>query len=550
MRFRVVGAWGFVLAGVVAAACSGKEDPLSCGAGTVLKGNECVAAGASGAGGDAQCGEGPCGAAGAAANGGASPLEGGAPNGGAVMVDGGAGGAGAGAGGGAGMESLGGAGAAGADNRPRTRWLAFEHEDGAFAYDVTKFPDQDALLQLSTGSLGSWSPDGRKLLFSKQNAWYVRDMSSATPEPAVLLLESQLTPRLTWSADSTSIAMVQGTTLSVFDPSEAAPSLQPLTTTLLGYQWAPVGNKLVYVDASGGHVVQVVAGVPGSSVAIASRAMGWAPHGNALAGNKNDGTLTLTTLDGDPPTLTTLFEPTGPGTGMEGFIFNPDGSRLATTGWQDRAESDAFYVNLLPTPGTLSTPYAPLANDVVAASIGWSPNGEWLLYESSDNVAGTDQYFAVNVAGESPGTPVPLDVHSLHNPLWLPGGLKLITDTGPATVAIIDLLDPAQPEPLLNGVSLSSCALNPRGTVLGYRSPYALHLLDLSAPEQPAVDINFQAGNVGKWSWSPDGNFIAVVTLTNKDQTRLVRIDDDLGTSSPISLGDGSSDAISLRWQP
>ncbi len=547
----MVGAWGFVCVGLAAGACGEGDDAPTCGVGTVLKGNECVAAGASGAGGDAPCGDDDCGAAGAVVRGGAPPVDGGAANGGTVTMEGGVGGAGAGMGGGAGADPLGGAGAGGADNPPRTRWLAFEHEDGAYAYDVTRFPDQDALLQLSTGSLGSWSPDGRKLLYSKQNAWYVRDMSAATPAPGVLLIESQLAPRLTWSADSKSVAMTQGTTLSVFDPSEAAPSLQPLTTTLTGYQWAPVGDKLVYLDASGGHVVQVVAGVPGTTVAIASRAMGWAPHGNALAGNKNDGTLTLTTLDGEPPTLTTLFAPIGPGTGMEGYIFNHDGSRLATTGWQDRAESDAFYVNLLPTPGTLSTPYPPLPSDVVAASIGWSPNGDFLLYESSDNVAGTEHYFAVNVAGESPGTPVPLDVHSLQAPLWLPGGLQFITNSGPATLAIFDLLDPAHVQPLLNGVSLASCALNPLGTVLGYRSPLALHLLDLSVPQQPAVNINFQAaGNVGRWSWSPDGNFIAVVTLTNKDQTRLVRIGDDLTTSSPISLGDGSSDAISLRWQP
>jgi Tol biopolymer transport system component len=516
-----------------------------------LKGDECVAVvGGSSAGGEPGCADGDCAASGAA-GGGAAPSDGGAANGGtSTVMDGGAGFGGAGTGGGAGADPLGGAGAGGADER-RTRWLAFEHEDGAFAYDVTRFPDQDALLPLSTGSLGSWSPDGRKLLYSKQGAWYVRDMSTETPEPGVLLVESQLPPRLTWSADSQSIAMTQGATLSVFDPSQAAPSLQPLTTTLTAYQWAPVGNKLVYLDASGGHVVPIVAGVPGTSVMIASRAIGWAPHGDALVGNKNDGTLTLTTLDGDPPILTTLFEPTGPGTGMEGYLFNRDGSRLATTGWRDRAESDAFYVNLRPTPGTLSTPYPPLDGDVVAASIGWSPDGDWLLYESNDDTAQTERFFAVNVAGESPGIPVPLDVYSLQAPLWLPGGLRFITDTGPTALAIVDLLAPAHHQPLLNGVSLSSCALNPLGTVLGYRTPFALHLLDLSAPSQPAVDINFQAaGNVGKWSWSPDGNFIAVVTLTSKDQTRLVRIDDDLTVSSPISLGDGSSDAIALRWQP
>lgn len=555
MMVRVVGAWGFAFIGLVAVACGGDDEPsTTCGAGTALKGSECVAAaGAGGMGGDPPCAEGDCGGSGGSVGG---QLEGGTAHGGSAGQGAAAGSdvGGAGMAGGAGGAALGGAGAGGGDNRLITRWLAFEHEDGAFVYDVTQFPDPGALLQLGTGRLGTWSPDGRQLLYSQQGAWYVRDLAAETPGRAVLLVESaQLLPHLAWSADSKSIAMTQGTTLSVLAPSEAAPSLVALTATLIAYKWAPVGNKLVYADASGGHVVDVVAGVPGEPVAVDPRARQWSPNGDALAANHSDGTLTLTNLHSVPPTVTTLFAPTGPGTGMESVLFNRDGSRLATDGWKDRDEMDAFYVDLLPTPGALSTPYAELPETQGASSVGWSPNGDFLLYHRYDDETDTGQYFAVDVSGEGPGTPVPLAAHTLEAPLWLAGGLKLITDATASSVAIFDLLAPESPQPLLQGVALSACVLNPAGSVLGYRTPRALRLLDLAAPQQPPTEIELLqvAGNVGKWAWSPDGSFIAAVTLTSSDQQRLVRIDDDgLTASTPISLGTPSDDAVFFRWQP
>jgi hypothetical protein len=158
----------------------------------------------------------------------------------------------------------------------------------------------------------------------------------------------------------------------------------------------------------------------------------------------------------------------------------------------------------------------------------------------------------VNVARTSLGTPVPLDAHTLEEPLWLPGGLKLISDVTPTSVGIFDLLAPASAQPLLQGVPLSACALNRAGTAIGYRTTRALHLLDLAAPQQPPTDIDLLqvAGNVGRWAWSPDGSFIAAVTLTSSDQQLLVRIEDDLTASTPLSLGTPSDDALFFRWQP
>jgi hypothetical protein len=148
----------------------------------------------------------------------------------------------------------------------------------------------------------------------------------------------------------------------------------------------------------------------------------------ALANVESDGSLTYTSLSGASPVVTTLFDAMTPDMGVEGFEFNREGSRVATYGWKDRAKPDTFFAQLLPTPGTLSTPYASLPATVSSVNIGWSPDGQWLLYETSDSADDTEQWFGVNVAGATPGTPIPFPVASLSSVHWLPDGHRFIAD--------------------------------------------------------------------------------------------------------------------------
>jgi hypothetical protein len=559
MHRRVVGFWGLLTCGLAASACGDEADGangVTCVAGTVRnQDNECVAtqAGASSAGGEPACSGSDCSSAGnAAQTGGAGQGGGGSEEGGAVgrggrgTEDGGTANSDAGtgttgaAGGGAGGDS---------STQAATRWLAFEHDDGSFAYDLTKFPSQDGLFQLGDSTLGAWSPNGTKLLHGDQGALFVRDMSGASPGSPILLIDLPQSPSLVrWSADSQSLAMALGATLSVFGTAHPAPQLNTITSTLARYSWCPVGNKLLYLDADGAHVVPVVAGVPGTPQAVTGTTS-WSPTGQALAGITASGGLAYRNLASDPPTLTQIFEATVPDTGLEGFFFSPDGSRIGTTGWKDDVErSDALYVNVLPTVGELTTAYTSPPVDVNSASIAWSPDSQWLIYDTDGSL------FAVNVTGASPGSPIPLEPGPSSEPTWLPNSVQLITldsSTNPTSLAILDLLAPEDPLPLLSGVSFLDFQVNPQGTLFGYRTELALHLVDIAAPQQPHVDIPLleSVGSIRSWGWSPDGTFIAAVTDPNADQQRLVRVD---GTtvSSPIAIGDTSTSNIRFEWQP
>ncbi|HYJ08896.1 MAG TPA: hypothetical protein VEX18_07800, partial [Polyangiaceae bacterium] len=214
----------------------------------------------------------------------------------------------------------------------------------------------------------------------------------------------------------------------------------------------------------------------------------------------------------------------------------------------DVERSDALYVNLLPTVGELTTAYTSPPVDVNSASIAWSPDSQWLIYDTDGSL------FAVNVAGASPGAPIPLEPGPSSEPTWLPNSVKLITldsSTNPTSVAILDLLAPEDPQPLLSGVSFLDFQLNPQGTLFGYRTQLALHLIDIAAPQEPHIDIPLleSSGSIRSWGWSPDGTFIAAVTDPNADQQRLVRLD---GTtvSSPIAIGGTSTSNIRFEWQP
>jgi hypothetical protein len=544
--------WSLLAAGLIGVACGDDDDSAGavCGAGTILVDRQCVpddagdaGAGLANAGGDSAGRGGRDATAGSDATGGVS----------GSTIDG-AGGmtTEAGAGGDAGL--IGGAdGAGGEPSGPvtpvPTRWLAFKAADGVFAYDVTKFPSSDALVQLGDSKLGSWSPDGRRLIYSDQSGWRVRDFSQAVPGPAVLLLDSA--GSLQWSADSKSVSRQTGTELSVLNPDQAAPTLHPITSTLESYRWAPSGGKLAFVDASGGHVVDVVNGVPGVTVDV-DAGTGWSPTGMALANVESDGSLTYTSLSGASPVVTTLFDAMTPDMGVEGFEFNREGSRVATYGWKDRAKPDTFFAQLLPTPGTLSTPYASLPATVSSVNIGWSPDGQWLLYETSDSADDTEQWFGVNVAGATPGTPIPFPVASLSSVHWLPDGHRFIADNqGSASLSIFDLLSPSTIEPLLGPVSTSGTKLNSLGTILAYRTSDALHLVDLTPSHAARVDITLtnSTNTVGSWGWSPDGKFIAAVMVASSDQLRLVRID-DFAASSPLDVGKLSSSSVNFAWQP
>jgi len=484
-----------------------------------------------------------------------------------------AGSGGAAAGGTGGTTAEGGAGGS-APTSSAHRWLAFS-QDATYVYDVTKYPASDALISIGDGGLGPWSPDGQKLIFGDKGAYYVSDMSTDEPRPPTILVTPPAPPSSTlgygvqpinWLADSKSVAMIAGTTLSTFDPAQAAPGIHVITSTLKAYSFAPKGSKIIYLDAAGAFVVDVSAGIPGASVPVnvTGSTIVWAPTGLAVATLKT-GNLALTDLSAVPPVTSMLTAAATATPSVSQIAFSPNGKKLAFCGNQERAHSDVYVIDLGGAAGNVTRVY-PALSDTGSAVLStgyrfsaWSLDGKWLTYSASDNAsAAAAELFAVDVSGSVPATPVKFP-GAFQYWIWSPVsdslfGLNISVAAGssfnPQTPAVapVTLFTAAGP--------ISNVTLNGTATALGYLTKYDLHLVDAVNPQNPPADIVLDAGydGTGTWAWSADSKFIAVTDaltsyVTPRYQIRLLRTD-DITASTPIVLHPSTTTTVRFAWQP
>jgi Tol biopolymer transport system component len=446
-----------------------------------------------------------------------------------------------------------------------TRWLAFSHEKGVFAYDTTKFTAKDALISLSkeTQSVApqrlSWSPDGLTLLYLDVADVYAVDLSGDAPVAPRLLLSSPTDPSpqldavrpWSWSADSESVAVVSGTTLSVLDPTQAAPTLHPLTTKLESFSWAPYGGRLLYADDTGSHVVQVTAGSPGTPLEVDAGATIWSPNGAQLAGIK-DGDLALTTLSDEEASLELLTtaqasDDPPPALDAQYIRFNKSGSSLTFSGQLAVGEDFTGYtLSLKPRGEPVAVPSG-AAEGAETACHSWSPDGALLL--CSYEVAAGSQWFAVDVAAQA-STPV-LEGGAYAEWAWSPDPTRyqLFTSSvgGASQIAMVDLEKPSALVPIFMGSTTFS--VSPTGALLTYLNKPIIRLVDLAALQKMPVEIQTaqSATDPPVWGWSPNGLFIAIADGSH--QQRLARID-GAAASTPVALGEASAIVIDFAWQP
>ena len=554
MKLGPLGLWalGWALA---VGACSGDAKQAANAAGA-SSGGTAANGGGSGAGASTQAGTGNIAGSGANAAGGSGGSGGSGGTGGVNGVGGAAGATDGGA-------VDGGAAAGGAgDDEPTTplttRWLAYTHTKGAFVYDLQQFPADTGSTQVGTYGDLYWSPNGRRLLSFNAGDWSVRDLSGATPGAAVLIASqpkgvdppiAAKAAQFAWSGDSRSLATVSVTTLSVLDPSQTTPALHAVTTTLKSYRWAPSGKRLLYVDASGSHVVEVDTGVPGAPQDVDASAQTWSPNGADLAG-PNGGDLMLTRLGGATPQLITLTQPTIADPWITNWSFAPDGSTIAIGGGQDRVANDVYYVKLGATPAAPKRVHPALADADIAFSGPWSPDGKWLIYYVEGT--GAPGQYGVDLSGSSPKSPVQLNAPVTGTPAWSPLGRTVmsISTIGTRTLFALDLLQPAAtPLTLYAGSDLASAKLSPSGLISAYSTTTALHFVQVAAPpDAQNLPLDAASGNVSSYEWSPDSHFVAYVA----DSARQLRLTSVTGItpSAPVYLQGKSTLGMLYAWQP
>ena len=142
-----------------------------------------------------------------------------------------------------------------------------------------------------TAAVGPWSPDGRKLLYRDGKDWFVRDMTTNPPGPALVVARSPVPPDpsggqspFRWSADSQTIMWISERQMLLVDPTLPQASYTALAQDLVWCEWAPAGNHLLYVETSNAHVVEVNAGKAGTPQLLDPGMLReWSPDGKYLA---------------------------------------------------------------------------------------------------------------------------------------------------------------------------------------------------------------------------------------------------------------------------
>src|SRR5215213_5314565 len=215
--------------------------------------------------------------------------------------------------------------------------IAFAKQDGIYLRHaaggaVTK------LVNARWPSYLVWSPDGRRVAYVCDNAWYV--YSSA--------MLGNIGPSTMWVAD---ISAKRATRVTGAAHLNAAPA------------WGPDGRALFFVSSQGGgrDIYQLTLGRDGGA-------------------------------RGTPARLTT-------GANAHTISLSADGTRLVYTALSTR--SNVWYAHISPNGATPFSQARPLTNEnQVVEALAVSPDGRWLAFDS--NREGPQHIFKVNLAGGEP----------------------------------------------------------------------------------------------------------------------------------------------------
>jgi len=255
--------------------------------------------------------------------------------------------------------------------------------------------------------LGSWSPDGSKVVFT-------RDYSLTVV-----------------NADGTGLRSVAG----------GVAADHPV--------WSPTGGTIAFISASDSHSGDVMVVRPDGgglrnltesrdAQYITSNILAWSPDGSLIAfdGQRSEGSfadvLSVMTASGaGRRVIDRDFDVTG------GIAWSPDGTQLA---FISATDGDAYVVSVRGGRPRDVTRQLHASIQRVFDSPAWSPNGRWLAVRTySANTGSPDPLYLVSADGSrepmiAPSTPGA----SQDPPRWLPNGRELVSDGGDGNLYLID----------------------------------------------------------------------------------------------------------------
>jgi Tol biopolymer transport system component len=193
-------------------------------------------------------------------------------------------------------------------------------------------------------------------------------------------------------------------------------------------------------------------------------------------------------------------------------VWSPDGSSVVYVSYRDgNPRLYAVDVQCLNAPrGCRANERLLLRSAILYGQPSWSPDGRWLAF--SRRLSGTSQMFTVQTACPQ------VAPQCMHGVDFI--GNSLMEEDWPTW--------------------------SPDGRLLAYRS--GLSRIYLADPETRAVrPLLAGLGGIGAFTWSPDSTQIAVLTIGQRDQSRIWLI--DVATSSRSLLLQIPFPLAGLQWQ-
>ncbi|MBU1600227.1 right-handed parallel beta-helix repeat-containing protein, partial [bacterium] len=437
--------------------------------------------------------------------------------------------------------------------------------DGSNKRQLTNTPDWD-------GWDASVSPSGQKIVydsmdFSGQSHLYVMnadgtgriELDVSVSQDGLWVNENCWSPNSQWILYGKEIGTQSEVWVAKADGTAKNKLLEKIHCCF-EYTWSPDSDWIAYSYddwQNNNYGIYKISPNGGTPVAIVTSTQGWfggidwSPDGSWIAYSYKGG---IYKINPDSGTLVAIFTPISSGYGSMYLTWSPDGNWIAiekswtcspvNNDWDD--ELGIYKVS--PNGGTP----IPIATSTTRGfyDIKWSPNSQWILYDSSDSlwVANADGT-ANNLLTEEGWSAFFLSDSSR----VVYGNLKDIYTILPTGGNPTNLTN--NPYVGINGYPIWSPDGNriahltmPNSNATGIEWTDGLWSMDKNGGNKKEIATEFYTDEI---AWSPDGNWITYSYSNQQNNLRgIYKVSPDGGSPIPIITSTTTSSFYNINWSP